>query len=186
MPTELCRNRVRCLPKQVVVQACNVGTVLLLTLPSVGLCQTTSVQDGAVQSPVTLEQSVADHDIPLSELLQAVHTAEDNFFSSFNELNDDARLDFHCYQEAPLGRRLKQRVCRANFVQELTGETSREYRPVDELSLRSMEKLLQEQMKRLVAEHPELFDALSKVSDAKERYDSQFSRRCGGRKRDCR
>jgi hypothetical protein len=129
---------------------------------------------------------VADDDIPLSDLLQAVHTAEDDFFSLFNELNNDARLDFHCYQEAPLGRRLKQRVCRANFVQELTGEMSREYRPVDELTLRSMERLLQEQMNRLVAEHPELFDALSKVSDAKERYDSQVSRRCGGRKRDCR
>jgi hypothetical protein len=186
MPTELCRNRVRCLTKQVVVQACNVGTALLLTLPSVGVSQTTSVPDGAVQSSVRLEQSVADDDIPLSDLLQAVHTAEDDFFSLFNELNNDARLDFHCYQEAPLGRRLKQRVCRANFVQELTGEMSREYRPVDELTLRSMERLLQEQMNRLVAEHPELFDALSKVSDAKERYDSQVSRRCGGRKRDCR
>jgi hypothetical protein len=186
MPTELCGNRVRCFPKQVVIQACNLGTVLLLTLPSLGVCQTLSVQDGTVQSSVTREQSVADNDIPLSELLEAVHTAEDNFFSLFNEFNDDARLDFHCYQEAPLGRRLKQRVCRANFVQELTGEMSREYRPVDDLTLRSMERLLQEQMNRLVAEHRELFDALGEVSHAKERYDSEFSRRCGGRKRDCR
>jgi hypothetical protein len=174
------------LRKRVVVQACKVGTVLLLTLPSVGGGQTASAQEGAIQSTVPVEEIVAYGNIPLTELLEAVHTAEDKFFSTFNALNDDPRFDFHCHMEAPTGRRLKERVCRANFAEQLTRDATRAYLPVDEVDMLQMEKLLQEEMTRLVAEHPELFDALSKFSGAKERYDSEYSRRCGGRKRDCR
>ena len=49
-------------------------------------------------------------------LRKQVEEAEDLMYGLFNELNDDDRYDIHCRLEAPLGTRIRQRVCRPTFV----------------------------------------------------------------------
>ena len=49
-------------------------------------------------------------------LRRQIEDAEDLMYGLFNEWNDDDRYDIHCRWEAPLGTRIRQRVCRPGFV----------------------------------------------------------------------
>lgn len=54
----------------------------------------------------------------LWQLRAAIIEAEDRFYARYNQLNANDDFDVHCRQEAPLGTRLKQRVCRIAFQEE--------------------------------------------------------------------
>jgi len=49
-------------------------------------------------------------------LQQQIEEAEDLMYGLFNDFNDDDRYDIHCASEASIGTRIRQRVCRPEFV----------------------------------------------------------------------
>ena len=101
-----------------------------------------------------------------------VYRAEENFFDLFNSFNQDFEYDVNCYFEAPTGTRIRRHVCKANFVVEATSVQYVEIRTQGpryptvppELVIARKKKILREKMETLVAEHPELLQALNEYT----------------------
>lgn len=51
----------------------------------------------------------------LWQLREQMVALEERFYALYNELNTDNDYDVHCKVEAPMGTRLKQRVCRIAY-----------------------------------------------------------------------
>lgn len=58
----------------------------------------------------------------LWQMRQAIIEAEDRFYALYNKLNTNDDFDVRCRMEAPLGTRLKKRVCRVAFQEEAEAE----------------------------------------------------------------
>ena len=169
---------------------CTTGAMLLLALAPTGMCQTVPDQEVEPAPSDAIDEIIVYGNKSLHTLRMDLYMAEENVFAVFNSLNSDDEYDVHCYYEAPTGTRIKRRMCRANFVKELTDESAMAM----QLALRGMggpyipnwarvkkkEKLLLEEMEALVAEHPELLEALINLSDAKQILESERQRRCEG------
>ena len=72
------------------------------------------------------------------QLQQAILETEDRFFALYNELNKDRDYDVRCANEAPLGTRLKRRICRVQFFEDAEAAQARafltgEYAPSPEM-----------------------------------------------------
>jgi translation initiation factor 2 beta subunit (eIF-2beta)/eIF-5 len=52
---------------------------------------------------------------------------EDKFYDEYNKLNTDKQYSVTCTREAPLGTRLKYRVCRPEFVTDATSDEARSF-----------------------------------------------------------
>ena len=153
--------------------------------------------DAVSQDSNVLEEVTVYGHLPLTTLRFEVYRAEDNYFASFNELNSKDEFDIYCRWEAPTGTRIKQRQCRARFYAELEYQAARQWRQGSGIPpqqwLASQQALIEdkarrlnEEMRRLVIEHPQLFDALNEFDAAKERFESEHERRCAGRILFCR
>jgi len=127
------------------------------------------------QSSESIEEIIVYGDKPLHALRREVYKAEEDFFDLFNSFNQDYEYDVNCYYEAPSGTRLRRHVCRANFVVEATAAQYAEIRTQGpryptlppELVIAKKKKLLQQKMEALIAEHPELLQALNEYTNKK-------------------
>ena len=110
---------------------------------------------------------------------QEVHRAEEIAFDLFNSLNSDDEYNIHCYEETPIGSHTKRRVCKVNYVKELTAAATARWllsrqagagQPyLDALPrIQQKDKLLREEMEKLVVEQPELLKTLSDYSEANQ------------------
>lgn len=61
----------------------------------------------------------------LWQLREAIVEAEDRFYARYNELNKNDDFDIHCRREAPIGTRLKKRICRISFFEDAQAEYAR-------------------------------------------------------------
>lgn len=61
----------------------------------------------------------------LWQLREAIVEAEDRFYARYNELNKNGDFDIHCRREAPIGTRLKKRICRIAFFEDAQAEYAR-------------------------------------------------------------
>lgn len=74
--------------------------------------------------PSALHAAAADEELEevvvrgtkLWQMREAIVNAEKRFYALYNELNTNDDFDVHCDLEAPLGTRLKSRVCRVAYV----------------------------------------------------------------------
>ncbi len=169
-----------------------IGVVALLMLPIASLSQEPSTPVSEVPGPDVLEEVVVYGDVPLLVLRSEMDLAIDSYFAKFNELNSTDEFDIHCEREIHTGTRIKQRQCRARFYSDLEAQAAREWRdfggppPQQWLASRQVliqrkAQLLDEEMKTLIDEHPELLEALTKAGAAEEKYSSERARRCAGR-----
>ena len=128
---------------------------------------------------------------------QEVHRAEEIAFDLFNSLNSDDEYNIHCYEETPIGSHIKRRVCKVNYVKELTAAATARWllsrqagagQPyLDALPrIQQKDKLLREEMEKLVVEQPELLKTLSDYSEANQILEDERQRRCEGRITICR
>jgi hypothetical protein len=71
----------------------------------------------SVQLPAPTEEldEVTVEGARLSRMRERIVAAEDRFYALYNELNKNDDYDVHCTNEAPLGTRLKKRICRVEF-----------------------------------------------------------------------
>ena len=164
---------------------CITGATLLLALTRVGMCQTAPVQEVEQAPSDTLEEIIVYGQRSLLKFRLDMYRAEEDFYDLFNSLNSDDEYDVHCYREAPTGSHIRRRFCRANFEKEITAEAAVNWRlgqayVTAGARIRHKKKLLNEEMEALLSEHPNLTKALSEFSVAKQTYESEHQRRCGG------
>lgn len=103
----------------------------------------------------------------LGAMRARVTIAEDQVFALFNDLNEDDAYDIICKKEARVGSQIPKRVCLARMYREaLAEETADEdsgFVPAGTMTRSSKhQKILQEKMRTLAKEHPELLQALRK------------------------
>ena len=161
------------------------GAVLLLVLMPIGLRHFALAQEVA-QAPIeTMEEIIVYGDKSLHTLRQEVFRAEENFFAVFNTLNEDDEYDIRCFYEVPSFTHIRRHVCRAYFVSDATSAAAETWRtegprrPIVPAAavIQTKKKRLREIMETLVAERPELLQALSEYTDAKQILESEKKRR---------
>ena len=158
---------------------------LILALAPVGMSQTNNVEESEAASSESIEEIIVYGEKSIGDLRRDVYKAEENFFDLFNSLNQDFEYDVNCYYEAPTGTRIRRHVCRANFVVEATSVQYVEVRtrgpryptvPPD-LVIARKKKILRQKMEALVAEHPELLQALTEYTNKRAIFEAAKDKR---------
>lgn len=164
---------------------CTTGTVLLLVLMPICMCHFALAQE-VEQAPIeTVEEIVVYGDKSLHTLRQAVFRAEENFFAVFSSLNGEDEYDIRCFYEVPSFTHIRRHVCRAYFVSDATSDAAETWRtdgprhPIVPAAaiIQTKKRRLREIMEALVSERPELLQALSEYTDAKQIFESKKTRR---------
>lgn len=159
--------------------------MLVLALAPAGMSQTANIEESDPASSESIEEIVVYGEKSVSDLRRDVYKAEENFFDLFNSLNQDFEYDVNCYYEVPTGTHLRRHVCKANFVVEATSVQYVELRtrgpryptlPPD-LVIAKKKKLLRQKMEALVAEHPELLQALTEYTNTRTKLESEREKR---------
>ena len=103
------------------------GALLLQGLPATGMCQgpVAPVQE----APGPMEEVIVWGNKPLKDLERELYRAEEELYGLFNTFNADDGLEVHCYREATVGTRIKQRVCRTNLFRKLLRQASQRMTP---------------------------------------------------------
>ncbi len=177
------------------------GIMLLLLLATINMGQTVLAEDVEQRPPITMEEVASEAseqessesieeiivygDKSLGALRREVYKAEENFFDLFNSLNQDFEYDVNCYYEVPSFTHIRHHVCRANFVVEATSVQYVEIRTrgpryptvPPELVIAKKKKLLRQKMEALVAEHPELLQALTEYTSKRTTLESERDKR---------
>ncbi len=107
----------------------------------------------------------------MAELRRELAKAEKEFYSLYNDLNDDNDYDVRCRMESPTGVRKRYQVCRPVFFSEARNREDKN-RPVDpatDPTLQAKLETLQEKMETLVASNPDLMVAMNKYNTARAR-----------------
>ena len=176
------------------------GIVLLLLHATIGMSRIAYAEEidqkpsGTIDEIIseTVEQGSSEPieeitvygDKPLHALRREVYKAEENFFDVFSSLNQDDDYDVRCYYEVPSFTHIRRHVCRANFVIDATSAEAASFLgkgggpalPAEMVIDRKKEKF-REVIEALVAEHPELLQALSKYTNARQILESEKEQR---------
>lgn len=160
------------------------GVFLLLGSAMPAMCQSEPAQ--AEEPPMEMEEVIVLGSKSLLDLERELYRAEEVLYDLFNSFNMDDDLDVQCYRQAPIGSRIKQRVCKTNGHRELLRRASqsmmmgeRYVYPVAEI--KHLEKRLLTNMTETALEQPEMLEALSIANQAKQTLESERKRRCESR-----
>ena len=154
------------------------GLLLLASAP-VAVCQTASGDETESTSPPEIEEILV-YGKSLVSLRNAIYRAEDAVFEIFNQLNSDDKYDVHCGYETTTESRIKRRFCRSEFEARMLSEAGGAFLRGEGSShmpnwarvMQNNDELLEE-MKTLRVTHPQLREALDRVTEAKEIFQSQ-------------
>ena len=144
-----------------------------------------TVDTESSESSQAIEEIIVYGEKSVGDLRREVYKAEENFFDLFNSLNQDFEYDVNCYYEMPTGTHIRRHVCRANFVVEATSVQYVEIRTrgpryptvPPELVIAKKKKLLRQKLETLVAEHPELLQALTEYTNKRTTLESEREKR---------
>ena len=136
------------------------------------------------ESSETIEEIVVYGEKPLHALRREVYRVEESFFDLYSSLNQDDDFDVRCYYEVPSFTHIRRHVCRAKFVVDATsaeagrllGKAVGPALPADVVIEGKKEKF-REVIEALVAEHPELLQALGEYTNARQILKSEKERR---------
>lgn len=113
----------------------------------------------------------------LGDLRREIEAAELAVFDRFNEINGDDRFDIHCFEQVRYFSHIRERVCRSNgwreqeagytqaWLQGLRGESAPDPQMFRGEQAR-LDRLLDAEMRRLVADDPELMAAVARLNRA--------------------
>jgi len=176
------------------------GFVLLLLYATIGMSRITYADEDEQQSlanmdeivsetveqesPETIEEIVVYGDKPLHALRREVYRVEESFFELYSSLNQDDDFDVRCYYEVPSFTHIRRHVCRAKFVVDATsaeagrllGKAVGPAMPA-EVAIEAKKERFREVIETLVAEHPELLQALGEYTNARQVLESEKERR---------
>ena len=162
--------------------------VLMLALVPVGMCQTTSAAESEPASSETVEEITVYGHKSVIRLRHEFYRAEENFFAVFNELNSDDSFDVDCDYVSVLGDRRRHHLCMPKFAKKAEADATAEFlmsgvdSSLSEYSpnwarVRKMDEFLWKEVRALLAEHPELQEAITKLARAKGVYEFERQRR---------
>ena len=166
--------------------ACATFVILAFVCVPAGLCQTNSNTEEGRESSGPIDEIVVQSEKPLIVLRREMRAAEVEMFALYNSLNSDDEYDVHCAWERVPGGVFRRHVCTPNYVTYLTSDAGRRWltgRPGVSAPALIQQKNneLREEMEKLMRERPEFLQALLKLADAKEVFESERQRRCRGR-----
>ena len=161
------------------------GIVLLLLHATVGISQTAAFDESEPASSESIEEIIVYGEKSVGELRREVYKAEENFFDLFNSFNQDFEYDVNCYYVIPTGTHIRRHVCKANFVVEATSAQYVELRTSGpryptlppELVIAKKKKVLRQKIEALVAEHPELLQALTEYTNKRVMLETEREKR---------
>ncbi|MEJ2299612.1 MAG: hypothetical protein P8X94_14170 [Woeseiaceae bacterium] len=121
----------------------------------------------------------------LLNLRYAAQQAEDDFFTLFNELNDNDEFDVYCDKESNTYSRVKRRRCWSPFERDVDSEELRYQLETggrlgmrNDGMIRAKRKEQAELLKRMVLENPALQDLYRRYGEANHRFYGERERRC--------
>ena len=131
-----------------------------------------------------IEEITVYGDKPVHALRREVYRAEENFFDVFSSINEDDDYDVRCFYEVPSFTHIRRHVCRANFVIEATSKESAAFlgqvgafsQPAT-FEIERKKERLREIMETLIAERPELLQALIEYTDSKQTLEAEKERK---------
>lgn len=138
-----------------------------------------ALPEGRAQREVLPEEITVTGQKLFIVLKQQIEEAEDHMYGLFNDMNEDDRYDIHCTWEAPLGTRIRQRVCRPEFVAnadravaqdflaQVQGFTTTNPPPV-QAEMGFHYPILEEKLKEALVESPEFADAVIRHYELRE------------------
>jgi hypothetical protein len=112
------------------------------------------------------------------ELRLEIERAENAIFARFNDINSDDRFDIACRLEAPIGSRIDRRICQSNDWREQDSNFGNawlrhqrgEGGPPPEVFIVAQQRgqrLLADEMRRLVYQDEELYQAVERMGRAR-------------------
>jgi hypothetical protein len=115
--------------RQIINRSAGIARVCAALLACIGA---THIAEAGEQQPVAIpvvaDEQVLDEAVvkgtSLWKLRQDMVKTEEQFYKLFNELNKEDDYDVHCRLEAPLGTRLKKRICRIAFYEDAEAEAA--------------------------------------------------------------
>ncbi len=114
-----------------------------------------------------------------AELRRDLWQSEDDFYSLYNKLNDDNLYDVRCSYKAPTGSRIKNQVCRPEFLLRalnrgaITRVTNLDTNPV----IANKMAKFREKLDTLIAANPELQAAAVTYNTARAGFMAQSEKR---------
>lgn len=159
--------------------------LIALILSALCMYQPAVAEEDAQASEEAIEEIVVRGQKSLVHLRFEAYKAEDNFYSLFNQLNDDDDFDVRCYMEAPTGSRIRKRICRTKFEEDVAAQQGRELLLLgDPVAIEGViarkKELLLEKMAKMAAENEKLREALVEYYDSKYIFETERDRRCEG------
>jgi len=148
----------------------------------------------------------------MSDFRSALETARVRIYDLFNDLNSDDAFDVHCQHEAATGTRIRQHICRPRFIDDISSAAAQAWMDglrdacpdgvtqdcifsesaQQAMSMAQAEEALQPvmqqqfelEMARVIAESPELQQAVLDYQALERSYDEarggRRARRCAG------
>jgi hypothetical protein len=133
------------------------------------------------ESSESIDEITVYGDKSLHALRLEVYKAEENFFEVFNSVNKDDEFDVRCFYEIPSFTHIRRHVCRAYFVTNATSVGANVFMGADPqypivppgTTIMQKKRRMKEILETLVAEHPELLEALNEYTEKKQIFESE-------------
>jgi hypothetical protein len=158
-----------------------IATVALYTCAFCSAAASQGESDVSNREPAPIQEEVVVRGTSPGELRLQIELAEEAVFARFNEINSDDRFDIVCRSELLIGSRIPRRVCRSNswreqdashsfaLIQEMQGSSGPNARQFL-FEQERMQRLLAEEMRRLVYEDDRLHRTIEQLAGAKLAY----------------
>ena len=122
----------------------------------------------------------------LWQMHKAITDADDRFFARYNEINKKHDFDVHCGMEAPLGTKLKQRICRPTFQEKAEEQWARSLLDGTAANPPEVVRVAREDEYRknlldVVRGNPELMKLLRQRDALEKKYEAELKKRMKGK-----
>ena len=122
---------------------------------------------------------------PLGLLRETMVEARYDFFDMFNALNEKPEFEIHCRKESKIGRRVKMKVCEAQYVIDMRAEVNGQKRRLSNLAggtvtqvddrelhtyLDELHKAADDEKIRLISKNPKLMEQFMKLVKSEKQY----------------
>ena len=152
--------------------------VAVLALPMAAVGQDEGASTEVASDDEAIEDIVVVGQKSMADLRRDIFQSEEDFYSLYNKLNDDKEYDVRCFYEAPTGTRIRNHVCRANFVTNAySAHAARNRGDVTRIANQDANPVIaeksakfQEKLETLIAANPELQVALVRYNTARARF----------------
>jgi hypothetical protein len=149
--------------------------VAVLALPMTAVGQDEEASIRVASNNETIDDIVVVGQKSMATLRREVFEAEEDFYSLFNDLNDDRDYDVKCFYEKATGTNIKNHVCRARFVSKaFSAHAARNRNDITRVANQDANPAMaektakfQEKMETLIAANPDLQAALVRYNTAR-------------------